>query len=113
MALIKEYMTNKGPVSYWVLALLQFDNFSKTAYTRLYGYYNKTQADLQNPEATITLEVNLSPDTYDYYFREDLLKQEGVSPLTQAYQIFKDWDIQNEKGETFNFKDAIDEIVGV
>ena len=110
MALIKEFMTPKGPASYWVLGLLQIDNFSKTAYARLYGFYNKEQADKLNPVPIITLEANLTPDLYDYYFNENILKLENATPLEQAYLIFKDKNITSETGEIFNFKDAIDEI---
>lgn len=110
MALIKEYMTSKGPASYWVLGLLQIDNFNKTAYARLYGFYNKEQADKLNPVPITTLEVNLTPDWYDYYFKEDLLKIDGATPLKQAYLIFKDVEIMAETGETYNFSDAEDEI---
>ena len=37
MALIKEYITPKGAASYWVMGLVQVDNFNKTAYVRLHG----------------------------------------------------------------------------
>jgi hypothetical protein len=113
MALIKEYMTSKGPASYWVLGLLQIDNFNKTAYARLYGFYNKEQADKLNPVPITTLEVNLTPDWYDYYFNEEILKIENASPLTQAYVVFKDSNVRNEQGEIFDFSDAEDEINGV
>lgn len=106
MALKKEFMTPKGPASYWVLGLLQIDNFSKTAYARLYGFYNKEQADKLNPVPIITLEANLPPDLYDYYFDEDILKLQDATPLTQAYLVFKDFNISSETGEIFNFKDA-------
>ena len=110
MALIKQFMTPKGPASYWVLGLLQVDNFSKTAYARLYGFYNKEQADMLNPVPIITLEKNLPPDLYNYYFDEDILKLQDATPLTQAYLVFKDSNVRNEQGEIFDFSDAIDEI---
>ena len=110
MALIKEYTTNRGTVSYWVLGLLQIDNYSKTAYARLYGYQNKQQADMENPSAITTLEVNITPDIYEYYFGEDILKLEGVTPFKQAYLIFKDFNIKSETGEIYNFADAINDI---
>ena len=111
MALIKQFMTPKGPASYWVLGLLQMDNFSKTAYARLYGFYNKEQANMLNPVPIITLEANLTPDLYHYYLNENILKLENATPLTQAYLVFKDSNVRNEQGETFNFKDAEDEFV--
>ena len=110
MALIKQFMTPKGPASYWVLGLLQIDNFSKTGYARLYGFYNKEQADKLNPVPIITLEANLPPDLYEYYFNENILKLENATPLEQAYLIFKDKNITSETGEIFNFKDAENEI---
>ena len=110
MALIKQFMTPKGPASYWVLGLLQIDNFSKTAYARLYGFYSKEQADMLNPVPIITLEANLTLDLYDYYFKEDILKLENATPLSQAYLIFKDKNIVIETGEIFNFKDAENEV---
>lgn len=66
-----------------------------------------------NPVPIITLEANLTPELYDYYFKEDILKLENASPLTQAYLIFKDSNIRNEQGEIFDFSDAEDEINGV
>lgn len=113
MALIKQFMTPKGPASYWVLGLLQMDNFSKTAYARLYGFFNKEQADMLNPVPIMMLEVNLTPDWYDYYFKEDILKLEGATPLKQAYLIFKDKEIRSETGEIFNFKDAENDTLEV
>ena len=113
MALIKQFMTPKGPASYWVLGLLQIDNFSKTAYARLYGFYNKEQANMLNPVPIITLEANLPPELYDYYFKEGILKLENASPLKRAYLIFKDSNIRNEQGEIFDFSDAEDDISGV
>ena len=113
MALIKEFMTNKGPASYWILGLLQMDNFNKTAYARLYGFYNKIQADMINPVPITTLEVSLASDVYNYYFDEEILKIDGATPLKQAYLVFKDFEIKNEKGEIFNFSDAINDIEGV
>ena len=110
MALKKEFMTSKGPASYWVLGLLQIDNFSKTAYARLYGFYNKEQANMLNPVPIMTLEANLPPELYSYYFDEEILKHENATPLTQAYLVFKDLNIENEHGDIFNFSDAIDEV---
>ena len=110
MALIKEYTTNKGVASYWVVGLVQMDNFSKTAYTRLYGFGNKVHADMENPVPLITLDANISPDIYHWYFDKSIMVQADVTPSTQAYQIFKDFNIQDAQGGIFNFKDAIDEI---
>ena len=110
MALKKEFMTSKGPASYWVLGLLQIDNFSKTAYARLYGFYNKEQANMLNPVPIMTLEANLPPELYSYYFDKEILKLENATPLTQAYLVFKDLNIENEHGDIFNFSDAIDEV---
>ena len=107
MALKKEFMTPKGPASYWVLGLLQIDNFNKTAYARLYGFYNEEQANMLNPVPIITLEANLTPDLYEYYFNENILKLEDSTPLTQAYLIFKDKNIVSETGEIFNFKELL------
>ena len=110
MALIKEYITPKGTVSYWLVSLIQIDNFSKTAYARLYGFGNKQHADMENPTPIITLEVNITPDIYDYYFNKEIMVMESVTPQTQAYQIFKDFNIEDGQGIVFNFKNAVDEV---
>lgn len=110
MALIKEFNTAKGPVSYWVLGLLQIDNFNKTGYARLYGFFGKPHADMLNPVPIITLEVNLTPEIYNYYLSEEILMLENTSPLSQAYLMFKDFEIRNENGEVYNFTDALDDI---
>ena len=110
MAMIKEYETPKGIVSYWVVGLIQIDGFNQTAFTRLYGFMSKTHADMQNPVPIMSLEVSITPDIYEYYFAKDIMALENVTPHTQAYQIFKDFNIKDEQGQIFNFKDAIGEV---
>lgn len=113
MALMKQYETPKGIAGYWVIGLVQIDNFNKTAYVRMYGFMNKAHADMENPVPIIKLEVNIDPEIYHYYFDKAIMVQEEVTPQTQAYQIFKDFNIQDTQGGIFNFSDAIDEIEGV
>ncbi len=110
MALIKEYITPKGAASYWVMGLVQVDNFNKTAYVRLHGFASKEHSDMEGTVPIITIEANLTPDLYDYYFKKSILEIEDVTSLTQAYLVFKDFNIQNEQGNIFNFKDATDDI---
>lgn len=113
MALIKEYTTPKGIISYWVVGLIQIDGFNQTAFTRLYGFMSKAHADMQNPVPIMSLEVNITPDIYEYYFAKDIMALENVTPHTQAYQIFKDFNIPDTQGGLYNFSDATDEIEGV
>ena len=113
MALIKQYETPKGIAGYWVIGLVQIDNFNKTAYVRMYGFMNKAHADMENPVPLMNLEVNIDPEIYDYYFSKEIMIQVDATPQTQAYQIFKDFNIQDTQGGIFNFSDAIDEIEGV
>lgn len=110
MALIKEYMTPKGLASYWVVSLIQIDNFSETAYVRMYGFANKNHADMQNPVPLLMLDANITTDIFPYYFAKEILEMVNVTPQIQAYQIFKDFNIKDEQGQIFNFKDAINEI---
>lgn len=113
MALIKQYVTPKGSAEYWVVGLTQIDNFNKTAYARMYGFANKAHADMENPVPIMTLEANIDPEIYDYYFSKEITVLPDVTPQTQAYQIFKDFNIQDAQSGVFNFSDAIDEIEGV
>ena len=110
MALIKEYMTPKGAVSYWVVGLVQIDNFNQTSYVRLYGFGSKQHCDMEGTVPLITIEANLTPDLFVYYFHKSILEMQDVTPLTQAYLVFKDFNIQNEQGNVYNFKDATDDI---
>lgn len=110
MALIKEYMTPKGLASYWVVSLIQIDNFSETAYVRMYGFANKNHADMQNPVPLLMLDANITTDIFPYYFAKEILEMANVTPQIQAYQIFKDFNIKDEQGQIFNFNDAINEI---
>lgn len=113
MALIKQYVTPKGSAEYWVVGLVQIDNFNKTAYVRMYGFANKIHANMENPIPIMTLEVNIDPEVYDYYFSREIMILPDVTPQTQSYQIFKDFNIDDGKGGIYNFSDAEDEINGV
>jgi hypothetical protein len=113
MALTKTYMTPKGYSSYWIAGIVQIDNYNKTAYARLYGFVNKEHCDLEGSVPVILLDYNITPDIYDFYFAKEIMAQPEVTPQTQAYQIFKDFNIKDANGEIFNFSDATDEIEGV
>ena len=80
MALIKHVMTDSGPASFWVVSLLQLDNFGKKAYVKIYGFYDKEHADRQNPRAVHTIEISVDPELYEEYFAPDL----EVVPLDQV-----------------------------
>lgn len=113
MALVKRYMTPKGESNYWVVALVQIDNFNKTAYVRLHGFISREHSDMEGTVPITSIEANLAPDLFHFYFDKSILALENITPLTQAYLIFKDFNIQNEQGNIFNFKDATDDIQGV
>lgn len=110
MALVKTYMTPKGYASYWIAGIVQIDNYSKTAYARLYGFVNKEHCDLEGSVPVLMLDYSITPDIYDFYFSGEIMAQQGVTPQTQAYQIFKDFNIQDAQNGVFNFSDAVDDI---
>lgn len=106
-------MTPKGQASYWIAGIVQVDNYSKTAYTRLYGFASKEHCDMDGSVPLIHLDYNIPPEIYRYYFDREIMEQQGVTPQTQAYQIFKDFEIRDAQGNVLNFGDAEDEINGV
>lgn len=107
MALIKEIMTESGPVSFWVISLLQLDNFAKRGYIRLYGFYNKEHADMLNAQPTGKLELTVPEDIYGMYFDPWVLVLPGRTPHGMAYALVKNSDI-DLNGRLIDFSDAED-----
>ena len=107
MALIKHVMTDSGPASFWVVSLLQLDNFGKKAYVKIYGFYDKEHADRQNPRAVHTIEISVDPELYEEYFAPDLLAKIGKSPHEQAYIMLKRSTI-DDTGQVIDFTGAVD-----
>lgn len=89
MAILKRVMTNKGPATYWVVGLLQLDNFGKTAFVKLMGFFDKEHAEMEGATPIDTAEINIYPDKYDDYF-------EGSTAIASAYQIFTENVIKTE-----------------
>lgn len=92
MAIIKEINTTKGPVTYWVVGLIQLDNFSKSAYLKLLGFFDEDHADMESASPIETVEINIHPDQYDDFFG-------GTDVVKKAYEIFSNSVIHlNEEG---------------
>jgi len=106
MALLKTYLTPRGNASFWVMGLIQVDNYSKTAYGRLYGFASKEHCDMVGSVPILMLDYNIPPDIYDYYFEKSIMEQIGVTPQTQFYQIVKDKNYLDEQNQIINFNDA-------
>lgn len=106
MALIKNIKTERGPASFWVVALLQLDNFAKTGFVRLYGFFDQSFADLENAQPMHKIELTVPPVLYDQYFNPEVLSS-GVSPHGQAYQMIKNSTI-DDSGQVIDFSDAKD-----
>jgi len=106
MALLKTYLTPKGNASFWVAGLIQVDNYSKTAYGRLYGFASKEHCDMSGSVPILMLDYNITPDIYEYYFNKEIMALEGVTPQTQFYQIVKGKDYRDEQNNVINFVDA-------
>lgn len=107
MALIKEIETDKGPASFWVIALLQLDNFNKMGFIRMYGFFNKTYADKNEGRPVHTIELTINPEIYDLYFNPKHLSAKGISPHQQAYEMIKRSTI-DDAGLSIDFTDAED-----
>ncbi len=106
MALQKTYMTPKGPASYWIAGLIQIDNYSKTAYGRLYGFVSKEHCDMSGSVPVVSLDYNITPDIYDYYFKKEIMVLADVTPQSQFYQYVKDKNYPDEQNNIINFNDA-------
>jgi len=106
MALLKSYMTPKGPASYWIAGLIQVDNFSKNAYGRLYGFVDKAHCDRPDGVPLISLEYRIFPDKYEEYFGKEVMILAGVTAQTQFYKIVKEIDCTDAQNEVINFNDA-------
>lgn len=108
MALLKTYLTPKGNASFWVAGLIQIDNYSKTAYGRLYGFASKEHCDMNGSAPILMLDYNIPPDVYQWYFEKEIMEQSGVTPQTQFYRIVKDRDYLDEQNRIINFNDALE-----
>ena len=106
MALIKTYLTPKGPVSYWIAGMIQIDNYNKTAYGRLYGFFSKEQCDMPGSVPLMMIDYNLTPDMYEYYFAKEIMVLPDVTPQTQFYTFVKDKPYLDELNNVLNFADA-------
>lgn len=106
MALQKTYMTPKGPASYWIAGLIQIDNYSKTAYGRLYGFVSKEHCDKPGSVPVVMLDYKIDPDIYDYYFKKEIMVLVDVTPQSQFYRYVKDVNIRDGANEIINFNDA-------
>lgn len=106
MALQKTIRTPKGQATYWIMGMIQIDNYSKTAYGRLYGFASKEHCDMAGSVPILMLDYNIKPDTYDNYFEKSIMEQIGVTPQSQFYQIVKDINYPDEQNQIINFNDA-------
>lgn len=106
MALFKTIRTPKGQASYWIAGMIQIDNYNQTAYGRLYGFMDKEHCDEQGSIPLISLDYNITPDIYPYYFSKEIMVLPEVTPQTQFYQIVKDKDYFDEQNKIINFNDA-------
>lgn len=96
MAIIKEIKTTKGPVTYWVVGLIQLDNFSKSAYLKLLGFFDEDHADMENASPIETVEINIKPNQYGEFFSDtDVVKK--------AYEIFSNSVIQLSEEGTLKY----------
>ena len=108
MALQKSYPTSVGEATYWIAGMIQIDNYNKTAYGRLYGFASKEYCDRVGGVPMVSLDYNITPDYYDYYFSKEIMSQVGVTPQTQFYQIVKDKDYFDSQNHIMNFFDALE-----
>lgn len=106
MALQKTYPTPVGEATYWIAGIIQIDNYSKTAYGRLYGFANKAYCDKEGGVPMILLNYNITPDYYEYYFGKEVMSQANVTPQSQFYQIVK--DRSDNQNNVTNFFDALE-----
>ena len=111
MALIQQIDTNKGPVSYWVIGLLQLDNFAKSAHIRVYGFFDQSYADKENAQPTVTAEITVHEPLFTEFFDHHLLSLPDRTPYGQAYMLLKQSEIEHE-GEILWFWEAEDDIGG-
>lgn len=96
MAIIKEIKTTRGPVTYWVVGLIQLDNFSKSAYIKILGFYDKEYADMESASPIETVEINIHPDQYDDFFG-------STDVVKKAYEIFSNSVIQFNEEDTIKY----------
>lgn len=106
MALFKTIRTPKGQATYWIMGMIQIDNYSKTAYGRLYGFMDKEHCDEMGSVPILTLDYNIPPDIYPLYFKKEIMEQQGVTPQSQFYQIVKDRNYLDDQNKIINFNDA-------
>lgn len=98
MAIVKEIKTNKGPVTYWVVGLIQLNNFSKDVHIKMFGFHDKEYADMENAVPADTVEINIRPDQYDELIgRTDIIKK--------AYEIFSESIV--EADITYDFSKGV------
>ena len=45
------------------------------------GFASKEHSDMEGTVPIITIEANLTPDLYDYYFKKSILEIEGCNFL--------------------------------
>ena len=107
MAIIKEIMTESGPASFWVISLLQLDNFAKRGYIRLYGFFNQEHADMLNAQPTGVIDITIPENLYGMYFEPWVLVLPGRTPHGMAYTLIKNSDI-DLNGRLVDFSDAED-----
>lgn len=96
MAIVKEIKTTRGPVSYWVVGLIQLDNFAKSAYIKLLGFYDKEYADLEHASPIETIEINIKTEQYDEFFA-------GCNAVDIAYNIFSNSEISLDEESTIRY----------
>lgn len=108
MALLKTIRTSSGQATYWIAGMIQIDNYSKTAFGRLYGFMDKEHCDEVGSKPILVLDYNIPPDIYQWYFEKEIMEQSGVTPQTQFYQIVKDKNYLDEQNKIINFNDALE-----
>ena len=111
MALIKEIDTDRGPATYWVVSLVQLDNFNRRGFVSIYGFFSKAYADRPNPQPVRTIELTIEGEVYEEYFHPVTLEKSGNNPHRQAYEMLKRSTV-DDAGNLIDFTDAKDEIGG-
>jgi len=107
MALGKALMTPKGSTYFWIIGTMWRDNFNKTAYISIYGFESQEHCDMTGSQPKIKLELNIYPDEYDTYFREDILKESGKSSLVEAYKAIKAKIAEFEDAQDLIFTEGV------